>query len=475
MGGIIHERTTKTLLWLDFYGLCREAYLTPFATQKFLDEGAEGCDGVLAELEAAVSAQDEKSKAGTDAAGAIIMGIGGIIIAATGESGVGAIVGLVVVVIGVLVKYLARLFYVECDKYHCGGYNRSTATQRNRYKQHQQGLVGVYLPNRRYAEALEDCSCQLRAHRCYLVRYMHDGMMVNGINFAELKEDDEASLVKTGRVRGANAYATGGNQGCTEWWRKDKWAKPLDENGKDIPKGDPALKLANDTDSYYYRAYRVRHVLWWMQEHVLCRTMECMEDVLANTYRVEDDNGWNQKRRRGSRWYASIVWMMKDIWEYSEKIEKTKPGRLAEMAKKVGASDNVIAILDTMKRGKEFDPKELPWVWWPFLSNFTFWQLHQILIEMKEDFPWERKSTVEAARAAADGFTPPVGEKARKKSKALKPMILAIKQPIRFMPDLRPVPAKYGTRHPGWGILAFGGLAALLGGYTIYKVVSEKD
>jgi hypothetical protein len=53
--------------------------------------------------------------------------------------------------------------------------------------------------------------------------------------------------------------------------------------------------------------------------------------------------------------------------------------------------------------------------------------------------------------------------------------MLAIKEPIRFMPDLQPVPAKYGARHPGWGILAFGGLAALLGGYTIYKVVSEKD
>jgi len=26
----------------------------------------------------------------------------------------------------------------------------------------------------------------------------------------------------------------------------------------------------------------------------------------------------NQKRRRGSRWYASIVWMMRDIWEMGQ-------------------------------------------------------------------------------------------------------------------------------------------------------------
>jgi len=483
MGGFVHERTTKTLMWLEYYGLCREAYISPFETQKFLDNGGEATDGVLSELATAVSAQDEKSKAGTDTAGNIIMAAGGVIVAATGESGVGAIVGIVVVVIGVLVKYLARLFYVECDKYHCGGYNRKTKAQRNRYKQHQQGLVGVSPPDKRYSETLDNCQCQLRNHRCYFVRYVHDGMLVNGINFSEFKEDDEASLVKTGRVRGANAYATGGNLGCTEYWRKDKWAKPLDKDGKDIPKGDPALELKNETDSYYYRAWRVRHVLMWMQSYVLCRTMECMEDVMKNTTYIDleskgpgspgFDSAFNQMRRRGSRWYSSIVWMMKDIWEYSEKIEKTKPGRLKEIAKKVRATDSQIAVLDTMKKGDEFDPKELPWVWWPFLKNFSFWQLHEMLIEMKEDFPYEPE--VEVKRAIADGLKPPVGEKARQKSPTFKPMLLAIREPIRFMPDLQPVPAKYGVRHPGWGILAFGGLAALIGGYTIYKVVSEKD
>ena len=165
--------------------------------------------------------------------------------------------------------------------------------------------------------------------------------------------------------------------------------------------------------------------------------------------------------------------MMKDIWEYSEKIEKTKPGQLKIYAKTVGASDSVIAVLDTMKRGKEYDPKEVPWIWWPFLKNFSFWQLHQMLIEMKNDIPYE--TPIEMSRVLADGVVPPMGEKARQNSTALKPMILAIREPIRYMPDLHAVPAKYGSRMPGWGILAFGGLAALIGGYTIYKVVSEKD
>lgn len=473
MSGFIHARTTKTLMWLDFYGLCRESYISPLSTQQFLDDGAEGADGVLSELETAVSAKDDKSEAVTDAVGVGFMAAGALIFAATFETGIGAVVGIVVAAIGAIVKFLAKLFYFECDKYHCGGHDRNNKYQRRRYREHQQAVVGVHMIDKKRADLESDCSCKLRSHECTMVKYVHDGMMVNGINFGEVDEEDEASLVKTGRVRGVNAHASGGNAGCTEFWRNHPDAMPLDEDGKQLPKGTTALELENDTNSYYYRAWRVRHLLLWMQDRMLCRTMECMEEVLLNTTSVHGDSKFNQVRRRGSRWYSSIVWMMKDIWEYSEKIEKTNPGRLAIIAKTVGASDNVIAILDTMKRGKEYDPKEVPWVWWPFLSNFSWWQLHQMLIEMKNDFPYEPPT--EAGRAASDGFVPPEGEKARRKSTSLKPMILAIKEPIRYTPSLQPIPAKFGTRRPGWGILAFGGIAALIGGYTIYKIVSDKE
>lgn len=453
-------------MWLDFYGLCREACITPFATQEFMDGSSEAAAAQMADVEIAAGAQDAKNQAITDRVGDVVMGVGGVILAAAGETGVGAIVGVVIAAVGALVKYLARLFYVECDKYHCQGFDRETRTQRRVYREHQQGVVGVDLPKVRRADAENDCSCKFRNHECVIVRYVHDGLMVKGLDLGQM----ENTLVKTGRVRGANAICSGANSGCTEYWRNNAQARPLDDKGNPLPAGSSRKGADNPPNSYYYRAWRVRQVLVWMQDKMLCRTMECMEEVLLNTTTVEGDSEFNQKRRRGSRWYSSIVWMMRDIWESAEKIEKTKPGRLAQIAQRAGASSDALKALRDLRAGNVYKQSELPFVWWPFLKHFSFWQLRAMLMEMKDELPYQPPINI-----VCRGRGMPEGEAARKRSVVTKPMVAAITTSVKFTPKMQPIPAKIGARGPGWGILAFGGIAALIGGYTIYKVVSEKD
>jgi len=52
----------------------------------------------------------------------------------------------------------------------------------------------------------------------------------------------------------------------------------------------------NRPEDYYYRAWRVSKILYWMTgylfryENILCRTMECMEETLQKTAAAGDDS-----------------------------------------------------------------------------------------------------------------------------------------------------------------------------------------
>lgn len=452
------DRTKKTLTWLDFYGLCREAGMSPFATQQYMDEGSDTVNGAMAEMAANAGAEDAESEAVTDAVGDAMMAIGAGIVAVAGESVIGAVVGIVIAAIGAIVKWFAKLFYVECDKYHCGGYDRNTKTRRRRYAQHQQALVGVNLTraSKSATDAESNCRCKLRSHECSFIRYMHDGLMVNGIDL----DQTDAQPTTAGRVRGVNGYGRGYNEGCERYWRDHADYKPLKEDGNAISTGSRSDPWENSIDSYYGRSFRVHAVLWWMQEHILCRTMECMEDVLLNTTSVEGDSSGNQKRRRGSRWYASIVWMMNDVWETGKKLGWSEFERLS---REVGANDTVIADLHKMRDGHVYPPEQMPFQWWPFLYHFSWWQLRDLLIKMKPLFPYEPPV----------GQAAPEGEEARVRTVTLAPMLIPIRTAVKFNRNMQPVPAHVGPRGPGLGTIAFGAGAAAIGAFAVYKLVTS--
>lgn len=460
MSNFVQKETTQTLMWLEFYGALREAQYNAFEAQKFLDSGGDVLNGSLSEMDAAAGADDQKNVKTAETCGEVIMGLGA---AAALIPVVGDILGVVLAACGAIIKFFAKYFVIECDKYHCGGFDRKTSHQRDEYKEHQQTLVGVHIPSTWDSykfQTKDDCSCDYEYNHCSFIRYMHDGIISEGIEYGVLR----GSPTRFGRVRGVNAIASGRNKGCVEYWRNKSEAMPLGDDGKPISKGehtDPAKAYLNAKNTYYRRAWVVRHVLLWMETNVLCRTMNCMEQVMLNTSRTDDDSEFNQKRRRGSRWYASIVHMTKDVWQYAQQIGWDK---LQQILKDVGASADAMTAFNKMKAGRDFGVDETPFEWWPLTSKLSFNQIRAILVKLKPLFPNEPPAKAHL----------PEGTTARERSIELKPLMLPIRTSIMYGRDMRPVPAKIGSRGPGAGTLVLGAGAAAVAGYAIYRLVSKR-
>jgi len=296
--------------------------------------------------------------------------------------------------------------------------------------------------------------------------------------------DDAPS--ESGEVRGANALVTsGGSKGCHEYWRTDDRTKPVDKNGGDLEVGDKEKPWEGSENSYYYRAWKVRSILEWITgetdgykkgergENILCRTMECMEEVLEETSKSGGDSKFNQKRRRGSRWYSSIVWMQRDIWEMGQFLVSS--GRtpiegwekFGNILKDGGCGKRTLDTIREMATGKEYSPEELPFPWTPLFKYITFWQMRDILIALKPHFPWIREKKPQGGE--------PVGEEARERSAVLAPMFVPMREPVIFSIGMKPIPAKLGSRGPGWGTIALGTGAALVGAYAIYKLMAPSE
>ena len=459
---IERDQTLKTLTWIDFYGALRESGdFTPFEVQGFLDGSSDVLNGAIAEMSTTAGSDDAERVAQAETAGEVISAVGALVVTVAGGTVIGAVVGAVIAAIGVAISFLAKYFNVECDRYQCTGYDQKSETEKKYYKANQRSLVGVYIPDSFEYYAKPDCACNYSSSgnngQCTFIRYMHDGLIIDGIDRKALDRKDGV-----GQVRGANAIAGGGNSGCTGYWRNKADSKPLDSSGQDLAKGqyDTADKAyLNDRNSYYYRSWKVYSVLTWMQTYVLCRSMKCMQDVLLHTSKTDNENEHFQKRRRGSRWYASIVWMMKDLWTYGQKIGWNK---IEQFMKDANVSQEALDVLKKMKRGDAFEQKDTPWEWWPLTSKLTFWQIRSILRAMKPLFPYEPRP-----------LPMPEGQALREQSTSLKQLMLPIRTSIIYGADMKPVPAKLGSRGPGAGTIVLGVGAALVGGYAIYKVVSK--
>lgn len=477
------DRTRKTMTWLDCYGLYREAGVNQFKTQEALDGNSEFVLTAQEDMEAGVDAAAAENAAATKYAGDVLMAIGGVVLAAASETVAGAVIGALLLAVGAILSFFADMFQIECDKYHCGGYDRNTNTRRKIYRAHVRSLVGVYIPDSAEYSPTESCYCDHKLHHCRIVQYMHDGLVMRGQNWDHV----EGAPSESGEVRGANALVTsGGSKNCHEYWRNRDDSKPLDKNGGDLEIGNKEEPWKGSENSYYYRAWKVRSILKWItgptdgfrkggerDENILCRSLECMEEVLEETSSASGDSRFNQRRRRGSRWYASIVWMQRDIWEMGQFLVSsartpeegwTKFGQLLQNA---GCGEKTLDTVREMAAGKVYSPEELPFPWTPLFARINFMQIRSILITMKPHFPWIREKKPQGGE--------PVGEEARERSSVLAPMFVPMREPMIFRLGMKPIPAKLGSRGPGVGTIALGTGAALLGAYAIYKLMAPSE
>lgn len=513
----VEDRTRKTMTWLDCYGLYREAGVNQFKTIDGLDSDSAFVLGAQQDMEAGADAARAERVATTQYVGDALMAIGAIVLAASSETIAGAVIGALLLAVGAILSFFADIWDVECDKYHCGGYERDSKTRRKIYRAHIRTLVGVYLPDASEYDGKGDCSCNHKSHHCRIVQYLHDGLVMRGQNWDVI----EGAPSDSGEVRGVNASVTEGDtKYCTEHWRQHAAAKPLDESGNEIPvgggvgyqqfqeqleyvrrtgdwSGGPTASgdlvertpenfrnpwsspWTNPEESYYYRAWKVRAILYWMMGHddlyenILCRTMECMEETLEETSSAGNDNEFNQKRRRGSRWYSSLVWMMRDIWTMGQYLvengETPTKGweTFGQVLRVSGVSSETEATLTEMAHGKEYAEEEVPFPWTPLFKRISFWQMRTILQNMKPHFPW------------IPGISPtggePYGEAAREKSAVLAPMLMPIREPIIFSMGMKPIPAKLGSGGIRWGVVGLGVGATVIGSYAIYKLLAPKE
>lgn len=542
--GWLRERTRNTMTWLECYGIYREAGVNQYMTQEALDGNSEFVLSSQTDMQAGADTARAEQVAATQYAGEVLMAVGAIVLVAAGESIAGAVIGALVLAVGAILTFFADLFYVECDKYHCTGHDRNTATRINRYKEHVKAMVGVQGEDERSWDHKDDCGCDKRGHQCLFVKYMHDGLVIEGIDWDVI----EGEPTTCGVIRGANAIPCKDRDTvdmlCAEFWRVKGNSTPLNpRTQKRIPRGGdnwpelfvgrkyeprPVSKYAkennlsartshkdvfvheakqnaelltkrysekqieemveknkirpfykemwrNKKNTYYFRAWRVQQVLYWMTgdqfiyNNILCRTMKCMEEVFAYTVAVGDDSGFDQRRRRGSRWYASIVWMMRDIWRAGQHLIRQARTReegwtqFGQILQDSGASENALNELRKMAKGQKYTPRQTPWPFWPLMQYISFTTMREILINLKPHFPYVYQKP--------PGLPEPQGEEARSRMLINVPVL----EPIAFDSDMQPIPAKMSSARPGLGTIMLGLGAAAVGTYALYKLLAPAE
>ena len=314
---------------------------------------------------------------------------------------------------------------------------------------------------------------------------MHDGLIFRGQDWGTIKKDpsslepqvgDNKREALSGAVRGVNALRTGGQeQQATERLATlEKWQWMNQDGSRDIEHGSNRKKpWLNKENTLYHRAWRVQAILKWMagspgdlRENLLCRTMECMEEVLEETQAAGGEDSGSQKRRRGSRWYASIIHMMQDIYEEGKKLGVDKfYGIFIATCGFVENGPQSKRFKEMFIEGKEFSPEKAPWPWYPLFENVSFENMRKLLLRLRSELVYDMPSVGPL----------PVGEVARARDPRVRGLMVPVREPIIFSIDMMPIPAKLGRRGPSWPVIGLGVGAAAIGAYAIYKLLEPQE
>jgi hypothetical protein len=444
------DATTRAVTWLDNYSIIREFGASKYAAQQWMDSSSDSVQGAILaasaqEMQAASDEQRLADKQIGRAVGDTIMGVGAAIFAAVGATGIGAIVGAVVAVVGGIISGLTELFTVECDEWDCPP----------PISFHRRGIVGINIGGVYEGFNLLDNNrrCMYFHRRCTLYQYFHDGQMVDGIS------KDALNPNAYGRVVGCNGSRVG------------KYSKPMRDywmrhssNPQGVPKGNLGSPWDDPPTTRAHRGWQVSWVLYWLRDNFQCRILSCMEEILKNTHKGQHDaSDFDAQRRRGGRWYASIVWMMKDVWEIGQAVGSEKFEQVLRAQGEARAADEVKRI---RTEHPVYQAEDLPFPFWPVMQHCSWNGLRKTLVAMKPMIPAE----------GPWAGTQPEGENKRLLKVGLAAMMPQRVTPLIFDPkNMKPIPAKTGSRLPEWPVLVAGGVAALVGALAIFQALKSKD
>jgi len=306
----------KTINWLQYYGITRMLGSTP--GQSVLISNMPVEQSVLA-FESIVAASRQRAQANeapSEYLGATIGNLAGAIPV------IGGLMSIVIRGAGWVARLAIRSQQWGCSK-SCKRYDA-------------RNLINLCPPPlTQYQKGMD-----------HIVRALNDGLVVDGLGTPNSPDDLGRSVGVVG-YREPNCDAGARQKATTinEEYRKASnpaWTSAY-RFAPTIAKGDRAVPYRSQGNNWYWRAYCVGQLERWLERKMPCNILMCVGDTMRNLYegtRSGIDSAlnppspvrreaWDFGRRVGSRWYASIYYMHKDIWDFSQQLPVDEVVRLA--------------------------------------------------------------------------------------------------------------------------------------------------
>lgn len=198
---------------------------------------------------------------------------------------------------------------------------------------------------------------------------IHDGLVVSG--------PVPGGPDGLGRVVGVLSWVK------TATWRNG-WALESPFYAPRVPGGNSSEPWRDSSDTWFKRAWRVREIAVWYKDFWGCESVMCNGAILGAMWNltygreggvVVPGSGANHRRdavldemrRRGSRWYSSLYWLHRDIYELAadrpindlqavvEEVRRSQP--------KVG--DFFREFLTVRNNPGSYSARDVPFPWWP--------------------------------------------------------------------------------------------------------------
>jgi hypothetical protein len=250
---------------------------------------------------------------------------------------------------------------------------------------------------------------------------MHDGLVVDGPGAAGTSD-------QFGRLKGAGPLSIKNDKplSVTNVFLR---ANPFYGLGS-MAKGD-WNKPWTTPGTYYWRAWKVRAALLWMKNKMTCPQVRCMGYTMTTIVEAPAEafsqvpGGWFEAeqvvpglerknirakhsaatdlaRRKGSRWYATVYKVHRDVGEMALGLPREDVVAAVE-ATGGGGAPKFLEALDRIKSGPPLEAKNQQWPWWYATKNLSWDRIRKLLPllheRVKANIRTVRPGMLEMARA----------------------------------------------------------------------------
>ncbi len=385
-----------TLQFLEYYGLLRLQRRSPVQALQPVFEPEEQALATFSALAQLGNLKNQMTQA--QVAGSM--------------EAVGSILGMVPVIGTVAQMLVGGMGYI-IGKILAGRAITCTKGCRSPSDYDRRTLVGINPPPyNRYYE-----------YETLMPTYIHDGLVVSGTGARGTADQGGRSIgvqsrFKSGRLPGLPC--TMGTLGCKDWkastsgpnwtmdsegglpgryagekhrynwWMRKAWFSP------EIAEGNFSEPWKDKGNNYYYRAWRVQKMLGWLRDKTTCGHLVCMSSQLMDTKRAlfdiavkmradgappltYEEARHNPMREKGSRWFASMYFLHKDLWDSLNRMPKDQA---VEQIMSVGDTP-FAAAYKLHREGQQWPDSAKPWDFFGVTSNMRFEKGIKLLQKLK--------------------------------------------------------------------------------------------